>query len=570
MDRASEVGRLEDISGPFARGWISTPGDADAPVEVEIVEGDRTIAAGLAAARARASRGDAGQANRLAFLIRLPLWLYDGVPHMLHARRSSTGERLAGERILSGLEVSRGQVEGVSDHVLFGWVALHPSERVAPALDVRVGARTVGRAQPRLRRRDIEAQGVAERVAGFRFDLSRHIAARHGEPITVLDPRTQHPLSGTPLSLDAQPAWGVMDRFSGIEASGWAVASRPTGPVCLQVFLNGQLEDTVTADRPRPDLKRIGVKNTQCGFSYSLPARFFDGQTTTLAVVPAGSTQPLRGSARTFGTRIRYAITAVRNRRIEGWIVNEALPLRPIRMEAWLDGEKLCNVTADRPAPQPPALSNAAATLPLEAGFALELPRPAPGWQTRRIRLTLPGTQEPLTGKDIVIAAARGGRVTYREVRPPAPPDTTVPVDVILYADRADDAVLRCARTLLNTRDPIAFELILISDAIEDAKFIAAARQLAEHTGFKFLQNPKPVGLVASMNAATMLHRGRDVVLIKPGSNQTHNWSLSALRSRATRKVHKIKYWLSAGTASTLYVRRKILDELGGFAHADA
>jgi molybdenum cofactor biosynthesis enzyme MoaA len=69
----------------------------------------------------------------------------------------------------------------------------------------------------------------------------------------------------------AQRYSGYLDGNDGYEAFGWACdAERPDGrPAALECFLGERLIAIVTADEPRPDLERVGLRGR--GFRFRLP-----------------------------------------------------------------------------------------------------------------------------------------------------------------------------------------------------------------------------------------------------------------------------------------------------------
>lgn len=568
----SVTGRLEEVRGRFARGWAMLPADLKRRVEVEIVEGATVIAAGEARffhfGLYRQRTGDA----HYRFIIPLPASVFDGELHILHARDSTTKTLLPGEYIIARA-APRGQIEGISAHVLFGWVAKAPKAK-APRLEVRVDGKAVGSARATLKRPDIAANKLAEAAAGFRFDLAPHLKAGADHSIAVIDTATGRELVGSPISLAKAPAWGVLDTAGGVELGGWAVTTAPAaGPAIVEILVDGRVVAEVPADRPRQDLRRIGVKQVRCGFHCAVPERFYDGAGHVLAVRVKGAQTLLRGTPRRLCIAIRHQIESASARRIAGWITNLAAPNQPIHMDAWENGKRVGTAVADAPredvAEQVFKRKNAS----VPAGFVLRLAPPKRGWKERRIRLTVQGTQAPLTGKDIVLAADRRRKppVSYREARIPAEPDTRIPVDVIVPVCEDGEEVLACVQSVLNSRDPTPFQLIVIDDKVLDPAALAGVRHLAEYASFTFLMNPKRVGFAATIEAATLLHPGRDVILLHPCSTVPEDDWMSRLRKNAyaNARVASVSASSEDGAlppSACIYICRAALNDVGTMA----
>jgi len=167
-------------------------------------------------------------------------------------------------------------------------------------------------------------------------------------------------------------------------------------------------------------------------------------------------------------------------------------------------------------------------------------------WTSRTIRLSPHGDAAPIFGHDLLVlprdevirqaeSVARhapdlnwimpgwvdelrrgyeDSPVVFREVPVYPPLDLDTPVDVIVPVHSGMEETLACLRSVLNTMDSVAFELVVINDASPEPSLTTALRGLAEHAGFTLLENPRNLGFVATANRGMRLHPGRDVILL--------------------------------------------------------
>lgn len=557
----SVTGRLEEVRGFFARGWAAFEADLARRATVEIMEGGKVIARGVAAELhpqlARQRFGD----GRYRFTIRLPASVFDGEPRVLRARDAASGAAIPGELVVARVAPAQGQIEGISAHVLFGWVVAKASIE-SPLVEVRVDTRSVGNMPAGLKRTDIVDHYRLGAAFGFSFDLSPFVSEHIDHLISVIDLASGKEINGSPLLLHANPAWGVLDTVGGTELAGWAVLTRSSGSgAVVEVIVDGKVVGEVLADRERPDLQRIGAV-LHCGFSCALPPALLDGGPHILTLRVKGTSSVLRGTPRTTRFFPKYSIDGVTSRRITGWIANVDSPASPIRMDVWLNGRRLNSVLAN--VPSKAATSAFKGTKgPVAAGFRIALPKASSHRNSQVIRLTLPDSDTPLIGRDIVMTKGPR-RVTYREVLIPAEPDESTAVDVVVPIFEPSEYVLPCIHRLLNAPGSAPFGLVVIDDAVLDHGVFGALRQLADHAGFTLIRHPRSVGFGPTLNAATSLHRGRDVMLLKPRARLIPD-AVSAFRDQAQARRKRAGVWSDVpGVLDVAYIKRAVLDDTNG------
>jgi len=558
------VGRFDGIHKDMAHGWAVDPGQPGTRLRVEIIEGEHVVAVGEADQPHKGLLNKGIGDGQYGFVIRLPRSVFDGQPHVLKARDAATGTLLGGEQVVARTQEAYGEVEGISAAVMFGWVPAHGDDR-DPVLEIRVDGQAVGKSVASLPRTDIVQNRLAASAAGFRFDLKPYVRVDGDHEVSVVELASGRAISGTPFRFSDHPCWGVLDSTGGIEIGGWVVMPAPGAkPAVLKIKIDGVLVAKVEASKVRTDLRRIGVQQTRCGFTYVIPPRYYDAKPHRLAVRLRGTPHALRGGVRTFKVDVRYGIDVVTEESVSGWIVNAAEPDSPLHLDVWDDGELVDSIMADHPR-EDVAKSVLDREAPVKAGFAVKLPSPKPGWTTRTIRLAPYGQSDPITGKDILmmprheavrqaegIARAepglrwlvpdwiaelrRGfgtGDVIFREVTVESETDAAVPVDVIVPVYKGIDETLACIRSVLNTHDRTRFELVVINDASPEPTLTSALRHLAEHAGFTLIENPKNLGFVATVNRGMKLHPGRDVILLNSDTVVPKSDWVSRLRAAA-------------------------------------
>lgn len=568
--RASTItGRLEALQQQTAVGWAVDPARVAQRLTIEIVEGSTVLAVGeadrLHVALAQKGFGD----GCYAFAIELPAELFDGQTHTIRAREAKRKVWLTGEQVIARKDAAHGDIEGVSAGVIFGWVP--GDSRGKPSeLEISVDGAAVGRVMPGFRREDIVANKLAASAFGFRFDLVPFLNGTLDHAIVVLDVASGKQLSGCPLALDARKGWGVVDFDGGIELGGWVTQTDPSAaaPV-VELWIENQLAVSVPANGLRSDLRAIGIQRPRCGFRLTVPPRYCNGKWHPAVIRLQGDRQALRGGTRRFRAKIRHGVDVAGEDSISGWVMNMQAPDHPLLIDIREGEELIGTVLANQPRGDV-AQAVLKRDEPVPAGFSVKLPRPAPGWSSRTIRISPHGMREPLLDRDIllmprreVIRYAEGfarsvpnmqwlvpdwvaqlrrryadSEVIFREVRVRHAPDTETPVDVIIPVYKGREETLACILSVLNARDDLHFDLIVINDASPDPALTAALRQLAEQAGFTLLENPKNLGFVATVNKGMKLHPGRDVILLNSDTVVPKGDWISRLRQAACSDDH--------------------------------
>lgn len=292
----------------------------------------------------------------------------------------------------------RGCIEGIAQGIVFGW-AVHRRRPQEPLrLNVIVDGRSIGQTETCIARPGIEYSAPSGYLCGFRFDLRPHIHSLRGQELQIREASHGIPLVSGPVSLDPRGAWGVLEAMEGLEIGGWVVIAGPhAGPPIVDILVDGESAGSVMADRPRPDLFRVGLTQVNCGFRFSVPCRWNDGERHLVTARIRNARNELRGNGIPYLCRIKGDIEVVTESRVSGWIFNHFAPQNPMPFDLWINGRCI----AKRILPQlvrtdvEERMGLVEGRYPI--GFDVELP-PQMEWNdtSKAVVLCLPDTRENL------------------------------------------------------------------------------------------------------------------------------------------------------------------------------
>ncbi|WP_175485437.1 glycosyltransferase [Pseudoxanthomonas sp. GM95] len=291
---------------------------------------------------------------------------------------------------------------------------------------------------------------------------------------------------------------------------------------------------------------------------------------------------------------------------IEGWAVDEAAPGAPVRLQLFVDGEKVMDFATSRERHDVTANKLPGAN----AGFSLHLAqgilRTGQSVEVREV------TRARSLGEGVKVIGASAVRS-----RLPAPTYLTtlstgamLPVTVVVPVYNSPDAVAACLASLTENPMPDSSEVLIIDDGSTDPRIAELLRRYATVPGFRLEMNPSNIGYTRTVNRALELAAGRDVVLLNSDTTVTPRWlhnlrycaysqpdigSVTALSDNAgafsvpeigvansppayldsasTAKVvtqagEGIPIDVPTGNGFCLYLRRHALDVVGGFDEA--
>jgi len=186
-----------------------------------------------------------------------------------------------------------GHIEGISAGVMFGWVCSPSGE--STCIEVTIDGAVVGSFKPSFARHDIAPEPGLAPARGFAINLEAHLRPGTTPTIEAIETHDRHPLVGSPVAPETLQATGVVDAVVGPQIRGWVVIGDSAPELAsLELWVDGQLEDTFKAQQLRTDLRHIGITRTRSGFDHPLPERFHDGQPHAIQIKVKGTACILR------------------------------------------------------------------------------------------------------------------------------------------------------------------------------------------------------------------------------------------------------------------------------------
>ncbi|NEX19400.1 glycosyltransferase [Thiorhodococcus mannitoliphagus] len=564
-------GCLDIIQDNHAIGWAFVTDQPGTQTVIEILDGETPIANGCADLLRKDLVEQGFGDGHHGFAIPLPAKTMNA-RRPLRARIMQSGEWLEGEHLPTAAITTDplvGNIDGIVDGIVFGWVK-QTTDRALPSVVALLDDEEIASGDITAPRPDIVQQGMADAAHGYRVDLKRWLLSQgdHGKSIRIIHRDSGKDLAGSPLNPMEVRGWGHVADCDGIDLLGWATLSGPSETTAkVELWIDGEKVLEQEADLQRKDFASVRLQHTRCGFALSVPGPYLDGEPHTLVVRHKATGDILANGEQRFIATLRHGITYANNSIIVGWMFIEESPFKQIRVEAWEQGRRIASAQANDTHPIPPDGKKRKDTDKIRrVGLTLHLPSAMQNSQARRIRLTIAGTRQSATGKDILIGArAEIMRVAeraaqldpdlrwwihdyiqqlrqretpdgslYKEVpaAPDAPSERTLDVIIPVYKGRRE--TLDCIRSLLECGDPWPHDIILINDASPDPELSADLRRLTEaHPGITLLEHTRNQGFVASVNRGMALHPERDVILLNADTClPTADW-LSRLRHAA-------------------------------------
>lgn len=287
LDGLEVVGRFT-LDGPDAA-------HAAPHIAVELLDGTRVAASGIAAREAGAVAPGA------SYRFRLPLCV-------LPPRNGALllAPRIGGTTLAASLEVASaavgivGMLDGLAPGGIAGWAMdlADPGRRLAISLviDGEVVAGTVADGA----RHDLLAVGVGDGHHGV--ELALPAEHRRERRVGLVVAGTALHLTGSPVTVLPSPAVvGCFDTFHGLSAHGWAFDHlHPGRKVVVEAVAAGdRVLGRAVAEQFRGDLLDAGIAGGYCAFKIDLGAHFLAlvGQPVAVRVVATGDFLP--GSPKT-------------------------------------------------------------------------------------------------------------------------------------------------------------------------------------------------------------------------------------------------------------------------------
>jgi GT2 family glycosyltransferase len=100
----------------------------------------------------------------------------------------------------------------------------------------------------------------------------------------------------------------------------------------------------------------------------------------------------------------------------------------------------------------------------------------------------------------------------------------TAVVDVIVPVYGSRTLVMECLLSVLDAKNELQSELIVIDDASPDPELIAELRRMSKQCSFTFIENTTNLGFPGTANRGMRIHEDRDVVLLNSDTKVASGW----------------------------------------------
>lgn len=235
---------------------------------------------------------------------------------------------------------------------------------------------------------------------------------------------------------------GHVDHFTPDRGlTGWIVdQDAPGEPVTATLMLGDDEAATVTARHARPDVVKAGYPTLVCGFSATVPARFFDGREHAVTFRAAdGSSFTLNGLASILQERtvLGTATLGADGTTLSGWAIDPVSPTRQLFVDVFMDGRLVTSVPCRK---DPKALKPTPnGQLPAGVFQAKLAPFVEPGLGFHEVSVSVSGFKSALNEVPLkiargsmgeqVLADLEGGRISGWALNPTT--RETLPVKVV-------------------------------------------------------------------------------------------------------------------------------------------
>jgi GT2 family glycosyltransferase len=388
-------------------------------------------------------------------------------------------------------------------------------------------------------------------------------------------------LTSAPLVLGPKQIDGVFEPIEGAVATGW-VRERVLEPTraVLDLYIDGKLARTITADRLRGELKTHGVGDGSFGFAELLPDSCLDGSEHQIefrhrasGIVVAPGPRPFRASFLGLLERLdQYGGM--------GWLFCREAPNRPVNLDIVVNGERI-SVEADRSRHDVRAVYGVE-----ECGFDFYIPETVSRHREIVVEIFVAGTTNPAipgpftftpvsrvieeleaiaadlaedkglegAGRSYsairetivpsLLAALRSNasrtgsldvalRLDFSKFQTPAPAVAEI-VDVVIPVYAGHDETIACIESVIRAGNNTRREIVVVDDHGPEPK-LRAALQAYERTGaITLVINPTNLGFPGAANAGMSLHPDRDVILLNSDTLVPPGW-IDRLRAAAYR-----------------------------------
>jgi GT2 family glycosyltransferase len=468
-----------------------------------------------------------------------------------------------------------GAIDGLIGSAVLGWAYDREFGRRRVTITMFIDDRLAVETTANGLRRELAGVNGHDGFSGFLCPIPPDKFAP-GAAVRVFGDGTE--LTTTPLILGPQQIDGIFEPIKGSNVSGW-VRERVREPTraLLDMLVDGRLERTFSADRPRPELKAHGIGDGCFGFAEALPDSCLDGNEHRIEF-----RHRISGAAVSPGPRrFRASHLGVMERLDQygggGWVFCREAPDRPVSLDIIVNGERI-DVVADR------SRGDVRAVHGVEAcGFEFRIPETVSRHREISVEILVTGTANPaipgpftftpvsriieeletIAAKTASDTAGLGGQ-SYSAIREAIVPNILTalrsherragPLDLTLHIDVAQfsapapavsdivdvvipvyggyEETIACIESAIRATNTTRREIVVVDDQGPDPKLREALKEYEAAGTITLVVNPVNLGFPGAANAGMALHPDRDVILLNADTLVPRGW-IDRLRAAA-------------------------------------
>lgn len=469
-----------------------------------------------------------------------------------------------------------GAVDCLLGTAVLGWAydrdAARRRVRITVTVDGKPAAETIANGQ----RRELVGVDGRDGFSGFICTIPPEKFQPGGE-VRVFADGTE--IGAAPLLLGPDHIDGAVEPTAGGIVSGW-VRERVLEPAraVLDLVVDGRVLRTITADRPRPELRQNGVGDGRFGFAEPLPDECLDGGEHQIELRHRRSGTTIAPGEMRFRASFAGELDRLDATGGSGWAFCRERPDRPLRLDVIVNGERIA-ATADYPRDDVRDRFGVRA-----CGFWFEVPPSIPRHRALSVAICVAGTANPaIPGPFSFTPASRAieqledlaARIGESALAPgaaqsplretivpaviaalraqarqaPSPEDTprfgswrfkgpaavvADIVDVVIPVYGGHDETLACLGSVIAAAGMTRHEIVVVDDCGPDPRLRAALQAMERDGAVTLVANPVNLGFPGAANAGMSLHPDRDVILLNSDTLVPKGW-IERLRAAAYR-----------------------------------
>eukprot|EP01037_Dinobryon_pediforme_P005957 gene5957-6028_t len=339
---------LDRVDNDTASGWAF---DRSAPEETinfaAIIDG--FLVATVAADQPRPDLGQAGYPVQSGFSFRIPRLFQDGRSHRLELLNDNRAFPFHSHVGMNDMMLAAHAITGFIDRLqpdcVEGWMhdALHPSVPISFSVLIDGSGECFEVAS--IHRADVLASGCSSAHVGFHVKLPKTlqdgqphgIAFFHedGSELLLCDPHTATWSNAWIIPATTQPTAAssvvvTVDRLAEGIVAGWAYNEAAVmEPARLDMMIDGQFVESLTADIARADVLHAGHPHALVGYTQTIPSRFCDDRDHTLSWRGSGGAPVCSATGvaapdwhfRFARTQITGQVDGLQEGAIRGWVL---------------------------------------------------------------------------------------------------------------------------------------------------------------------------------------------------------------------------------------------------------